>query len=115
VRKEALAAVGGAGKIHAPQPWRKKIQRSSVVERSAVNLFSAIFANSTRLRGQQCAAAFSIGKVAFRVALNHLISRSLKNAGAVSHGSDNGLARRLSMIDRNVAESGNVVTFRAVS
>ena len=37
VRKEALAAVDGAGKIHIPQPQRKKIQRSSVVERSAVN------------------------------------------------------------------------------
>ena len=35
-RKEALAVTDRAGKIYAPQP-REKIQRSSVVERSAVN------------------------------------------------------------------------------
>ena len=36
-RRLALAAAYRAGKIHAPQPREKKIQRSSVVERSAVN------------------------------------------------------------------------------
>jgi hypothetical protein len=45
VRKEALAVADHASKIHAPQPGEKKIQRSSVVERSAVNAKTAFFAS----------------------------------------------------------------------
>jgi hypothetical protein len=73
---------------------QKTFQRSSVVERSAVNflpLFFTVFDHSVRCLGDPIGEPFFIGKVGLHSALNHVIPCSLKKTPPVSHDSDNGL------------------------